>query len=189
MKRSTVLAILAATVLAIAALPQSAVLAQEQNDSGAGRGMGPGMMGFDNDQGMMGPGMGGGMMGRGMGSMMGGGCPMMGGGGGMPMYREGRIAFLKAELAITDAQGKVWDAYADALKKNMQSMQDMRKTMMAARAGNTPVERLDAHVTAMESRLQALKDIKPALTALYDALSDDQKKKADQLLTGMGCMM
>ena len=41
----------------------------------------------------------------------------------------------------------------------------------------------------MEGRLQALKDIKPALAALYEALSDDQKKKADQLLTSMGCMM
>ncbi len=41
----------------------------------------------------------------------------------------------------------------------------------------------------MESRLQALKDIKPALAALYDTLSDDQKKVAGQLLTGMGCMM
>ncbi len=57
---------------------------------------------------------------------------MMGGGGEMPMYREGRIAFLKAELAITDVQTKVWDAYAEALKKNMQSMQDMHKTMMTA---------------------------------------------------------
>ena len=27
------------------------------------------------------------------------------------------------------------------------------------------------------------------LAALYAALSDEQKKKADQILTGMGCMM
>jgi hypothetical protein len=41
----------------------------------------------------------------------------------------------------------------------------------------------------MDGRLAALKEMKPALTALYDALSDEQKKKADDLLTGMGCMM
>jgi hypothetical protein len=161
-------------------------------------GMGQHMMGWDG-QGMMGPGTSGGMMGRGMGGMMGPvGCPMMGsmmgqggmmGGGDVPMYREGRIAFLKAELAITEAQTKAWDAYAEALKKNMQSMQDMHKAMMAGSAQTSPVERLDARVTAMEARLQALKDIKPALAGLYGALSDDQKKKADQLLTGMGCMM
>jgi len=41
----------------------------------------------------------------------------------------------------------------------------------------------------VESRLQSLKEVKPALAALYAALSDDQKQKADDLLTGMGCMM
>jgi hypothetical protein len=155
----------------------------------AQQGMGPGMhMGPNDDQGMMmGPGRGGGFWGM-MGMMGGGGCPMVGG-GDIPTYREGRIAFLKAELAITEAQTKVWDVYAEALKKNLQSMQDMRESMLAARSAKTPVERLNAHITAMEGRLQALKDVKPALAALYDALSDDQKRTADDLLTGMGCMM
>ena len=140
--------------------------------------------------------MGGGMMGSmksrgGMMGMMGGGCPMMGammGDGETPSYSAGRIAFLKAELAITDSQQKVWDGYAEALKHNLQGMQDMHKTMMTAMMGKTPVEKLDAHVTAMESRLSALKEIKPALAALYEALSPAQRKKADGLLTGMGCM-
>jgi hypothetical protein len=191
------IASLAITCLAVTGLIPVAA-AEEPADTA-----GQQMMGSD-WQGMMGPGMGGGMMGggmmgRGMEGMMGpGGCPMMGsmmgqggmmGGGDVPMYREGRIAFLKAELAITEAQTKAWDAYAEALKKNMQSMQDMRKAMMAGSAQTSPVERLDARISAMDGRLQALKDIKPALAALYGALSDDQKKKADQLLTGMGCMM
>jgi hypothetical protein len=180
--------IVAAIAAAGVGLGSPSVLAQQGQpmEHGMGPGMGPGTMGPDSEQGpgMMGPGM----MGRGMGGMMGmmGGCPMMGGGS---MYPEGRVAFLKAELAITDAQASVWEAYAAALKKNMQGMQGMRETMMAARAGKTPVARLDAHVTAMQGRLQALKDLKPMLTSLYDALSDDQKKTADQLLTGMGCMM
>ena len=39
------------------------------------------------------------------------------------------------------------------------------------------------------ARVTALKELKPALADLYAALSDEQKKKADELLTGMGCMM
>jgi len=190
MKRTTVFAIVVTTFAsaAVVGLGGPSALAQQDKSMGAGMGMGHGMMGSDQGGGMMGSDNGRGMMGGGgMMGMMGRGCPMMG--GDMPMYREGRIAFLKAELEVTEAQAKVWDAYADALKKNMQSMQDMHKTMMAARTGKTPVERLDARITAMEGRLQALKEIKPALVALYDALSDEQKKKADQLLTGMGCMM
>ena len=143
---------------------------------------------------MMGPGMMGQGMGRGgMMGMMGGGCPMMGMMDGpewpRTAFAEGRIAFIKAELAITDAQKSVWDAYATALRKNLESMQTMHNTMMSASSPVDPVERLDLHISAMEFRLQSLKEVKPALSALYAALSDDQKKKADDLLTGMGCMM
>ena len=100
-----------------------------------------------------------------------------------------REVLRSAELAITPAQQSVWDAYAAALKKNFTSMQGMRGSMMTALEGKTPVERLDAHLAAIESRHGALKGIKPVLATLYTALSDEQKKKADQILTGMGCMM
>lgn len=147
-------------------------------------GMGPGMMG----QGAMGPGM----MQGGMMQMMAGNCPMMGnmtGGGDMPAYTDGRIAFLKAELAITDAQKAAWDTYAASLKKNLMSMHDMRQKMMTAMSASNPAERLEARLAAMESRVASLKEVKPALTQLYGVLTDEQKKKADQILTGMGCMM
>jgi hypothetical protein len=151
-------------------------------DHGMMMGQGPGMQ--------MGPGM---MMGRG--PMM-GGCPMMGAmmgmGGGddkSQSFAEGRVAFLRAELAITSAQDGVWTAYADAVRKNLANMQVMHARMRDMMSATTPVARLDAHVAAMEGRLGALKEMRPALAALYDALSDEQKKKADALLTGMGCMM
>ena len=137
--------------------------------------------------------MGGGMMGHGRGEgMMGGGCPMMGmmgRNGDASTFAEGRIAFIKAELAITEAQKDVWEAYATALRKNLASMQQMRATMMGANRPTNPVERLDLHISTMESRFQALKEVKPALAALYATLNEDQKKGAESLLTGMGCMM
>ena len=138
--------------------------------------MGPGTM--------RGPGM------TGMMRMM-GDCPMMGMtmGAGMSAFAEGRIAFLKVELAITDAQKGVWDTYAAALKKNLQGMQAMRQSMGKVMEAKTAVERLDAHIVAMDGRLASLKEVKPALAALYGALSDEQKTTADQILTGMGCMM
>jgi len=121
-----------------------------------------------------------------------GGCPMMGmgmGQDGAPMHQQGRIAFLKAELGITSAQTKAWDAYAEVLKKNFESMRSMRQAMMTAMSAKSPVERLDARIKAMDGRVAALKGIKPTLAGLYAALNDDQKKRADQLLTSMGCMM
>ena len=127
-----------------------------------------------------------GMMDRGMMRMM-AECPMMG--VDMATHTEGRIAFLKAELAITDVQKAAWDGYAAALAKNLQAMQGTRQAMLKTMEAKSPVERLDSHIAAMEGRVAVLKEVKPALDALYIALIDDQKKKADQLLTGMGCMM
>jgi hypothetical protein len=174
-------AILTLTTLAIALFAMATASLAQQPDADQGPPAGMGMMG-------------GGMMGHGMGrsGMMGGGCPMMGmmgRNGDASTFAEGRIAFIKAELAITDAQKDVWEAYATALRKNLESMQQMRATMMEATPPDSPVERLDLHISTMESRLQTLKEVKPALAALYATLSEDQKKSAEGVLTGMGCMM
>src|SRR6516164_758614 len=68
--------------------------------------------------GMRGPGMpGSGMAGT-------GGMLMMGQDGMSMMadHVEGRLAFLKTELKITDAQLPLWNAVADAIRANAKSM-------------------------------------------------------------------
>jgi hypothetical protein len=158
---------------------------------------GPGMLyGPGYGRGMMGPAYGPGMMfgyGRrdvGYGPGMMGSCGMGGGPDGQTSsFAQGRIAFLKAELNLTDSQSTQWDAFAKALKNNLQNMQGIWQSMRAALEVDAPVERLDAHVAVLESRLAALKEIKPALSDFYNALNAEQKKKADELLPGVGCMM
>src|SRR5664279_4419288 len=197
MPRRTIFAIGLASAIAIATLTISPpVSAQMGNRGGYGPGMmngqgyGPGMMGPGYGPGTMGPGYGHGMIGN-YGAGMMGGCGMMGdtADGQTSTFAAGRIAFLKAELGITDAQKAAWDAYADKINGNLTNMQGMWQTMKAVFDAKTPPDRLDAQIAAMDSRVSALKEIKPALAKLYDALSSDQKKKADELLTGMGCMM
>lgn len=176
------------SILVSAALLAGAISAQAQQMQ-----HGPGMMG---GQHMMGPGMpmGGGMM----------GCPMMGGQGmtmgqmpmggmspGMMMTGpaiEGRLAYLKADLGITEAQTAAWNGYVTAAKARQSAMQGTHQGMMQAWQSGTAVARLDAHTKAMESMVEALKALRPATEALYAVLSPDQKTKADQLL-GMGCCM
>jgi hypothetical protein len=41
----------------------------------------------------------------------------------------------------------------------------------------------------METRLNALKEMKPALETLYGVLDEEQKETANEVLTEMGCMM
>src|SRR6516225_10782796 len=77
-----------------------------------------------------GPGMPGGMAGAdempmmGMMRMMMGrdGMSMM---GAMARHVEGRLAFLKTELKITDAQLPLWNSVADAMRANAKSIGDM----------------------------------------------------------------
>jgi hypothetical protein len=121
--------------------------------------------------------------------MMGG---MMGqqGGMGMPFeHAEGRIAFLKTELRITDAQTPQWNAFADTLRANAKSHQAMHEQMAKGGMPSSWLERLAFQQKAMSTRLDGLKALETAAKPLYAVLTDDQKKLADQLLSGpMGMM-
>ena len=131
--------------------------------------------------------------------------PMMRGGGpmgrmgmmGMADHAEGRIAFLKAELKITDAQMPQWNAFAEALRANARRMSGMHETMIQGgmmNQGNAPMsapDRLDRMERAMTAMLEGLKEMKATLTPLYAVLTEEQKKVADQLIhgpMGMGWM-
>jgi hypothetical protein len=134
------------------------------------------------DQGMMGH-MGMSMMGTWMPGMMGSGAMMNFG----PMM-EGRLAYIKAELGVTEAQTAAWDDYASAVKARGATMQDMQTAMVQAMRTGSALDRLDAHTKTMESMVESLKTLRPVTETLYKALSADQKKKAD-LLLGMDCGM
>ena len=56
-------------------------------------------------------------------------------------------------------------------------MQGMWRTMKTVFEAKTPADRLDAQIAAMDSRLAALKEIKPALAKLYAALSDETEEE------------
>ena len=197
MKMLCKLVIMSALVMT-AAFPAMAQQDQQQAPM-MGQGQG-GMMG-QGQGGMMGRG---GMMDQDMGGQDMSGCPMMGdmmgfrrgmkqgmGQGAMmhsvPMM-EGRLAYIKADLEITDAQMAAWDAYADSVRARHATMEGMPAEMMKAKESGSALQRLDARIKAMESKVEGLKALKPVTEGLYAVLSDEQKKKADQLLGG-GCGM
>jgi len=140
--------------------------------------------------GMMGPGPSGQMPPQMPGSMM---MRMM----SMADHVEGRIAFLKTELKITDPQMPQWNAFADALRANARRMGEMQKTMMQSGmldqggASMSAPDRLDRMERMMTAMLDAVKATNSALAPLYAILTDEQKKTADQLIhgpMGMDCM-
>src|SRR6202048_81385 len=127
------------------------------------------------------------------------GCDMMGGDMTcmmqmMSMMREklshagDRVAALKADLKITEAQMPAWNKFADALlaaaKSTGESMEGMHKQMMQSGAAASLPEKLERHAKMAAGPLSGLRAIKAALDPLYASLSDEQKKIADGLRIG-----
>jgi len=142
--------------------------------------MGPSMMGPS----MMGPSM----MDSGMGGPM--SCAVRAGMAGAPgSYLEGRLAFVKAELAIEQTQEANWQTFAAAVRDRAQPMfHGMHGMHDASTDGSGFPARIDAHIKMLDDRLSGLKAIRAAAVGLYQDLSPAQKQKADTLLPMSLCM-
>jgi hypothetical protein len=109
---------------------------------------------------------------------------------------EGRIAFLRTELKITDAQAGAWNGVADALRANAKKLAEVRASMMPRPGDGQPqastiAGRLDLQEQWLLARLDGTRAMKAAFAKLTETLSDDQKQTANDLLgphMGMGMM-
>lgn len=111
---------------------------------------------------------------------------------------EGRIAFLKAELKITDAQNSAWEPVAKAMRDQsaaLKALRDQRpqrdqaereRTLTAPEALARRNDMIAMQTKALAVRADGQKQFTDAFTKLYAQLSDDQKKTADSLLTWHG---
>ena len=194
-----------------ASAPQSGAQTQDQDEDqdqagmmGGGM-MGPGMMGGGmKGPGVTGPGMmgGGGMapmmrMMQGMTEMMQGMMQMMQA-TSQPVARpgimpgammEGRLDTLKTELGVTDAQLPQWNAFADAMRARMTAMQGMRAQMMQQDRTASWPERLAQHEQRLSAHLDAMRAMEGPVRALWDSLSAEQQRKAEEQVPGpMGMM-
>lgn len=97
---------------------------------------------------------------------------------------EGRIAFLKAELKITDAQAPLFQRVAEAMRANAKDMAQLHEQFRTDRdKPMNAVERLETRVKFGELRTQHQQRFLAAFKPLYDSLSAEQKKTADELLS------
>lgn len=136
---------------------------------------GPGM--WDGDM------MGWGMRGHGFG-------PWGRGPEGMLDRVEGRLAFIKAELKITEQQTIAWNDLSTAIRGAAKQHNERMKAVFSGGVKEkTLLERLDAQEQLMTTRIEEIRQIKGALKALYAVLSDEQKREADHIvlpMVGMG---
>lgn len=126
------------------------------------------------------------------------GGPMMGyGADSMLDYIDGRLAFMKTELKITEAQSAAWDEMASAVRTTAEAHNDEMRAMMEEMHDGgyfkmSLPDRLQFHETHMEARLEQIRTVHEAVDKLYAMLDDEQKKAADDIVLpvmGMGMGM
>ena len=95
---------------------------------------------------------------------------------------EGRIAFLRAELRITDAQGRAWDTFAAALRSSRDHLDQARDVLQAGGSSADPMARLQAYEAHLAARAEAVRSSRLAFDALFAQLDDSQKRAATTLM-------
>ena len=83
-------------------------------------------------------------------------------------FAEGKLAFLKSLLGITEAQSGSWNAFAEVVRAQAKSMAEAQQKRMPTpgQPELTLPQWVDLHLQMMEEHLAAMKKIKPAFDAL-----------------------
>jgi|SRR5579872_48872 protein CpxP len=95
---------------------------------------------------------------------------------------EQRITKLHAELKITPDQEAKWNAVAQAMRDNAANMDKLvAEKHQQAPQNMTAVDDLKTYQQFAQAHVDGLKNLTSAFSSLYNAMSDQQKKNADQV--------
>jgi uncharacterized protein with LGFP repeats len=94
---------------------------------------------------------------------------------------EGRIRDLHKQLRITEVQKPQWDALATVMRDNAQAMVDLQKQRAVDSQSMSAVEVIKSYESVIEAHESGMKKFVPPFEALYNTMSDTQKKSADSL--------
>ena len=97
-------------------------------------------------------------------------------------HLDGQLAYWRAELHLTDAQGAPWDAFAKAVRDSAGKLQPAMMAAMQANGEIAAPDQLDRRIAFLSTQLDAMRAVQAAAKPLYDALTADQKKIADELM-------
>ena len=87
--------------------------------------------------------------------------------------------YLHERLRITPAQEPLWTSLTQVMRDNATALSPLRREQFQARQGGNSIELLSAGEKLDEAQLDGLRKFIAAYQALYDSMSDEQKKIAD----------
>jgi LTXXQ motif family protein len=92
---------------------------------------------------------------------------------------ESRITELKQRLQITPAQMPQWNAVAQVMRDNAQTIRKLVAERSQNQKSITAIDDLRSYETLTEAHAKGMKKLLPTFQALYNSMSDQQKKNAD----------
>lgn len=94
---------------------------------------------------------------------------------------EGQLAYFRAELRLTDAQMPQWSAFAGAFRAQADRLRQAHLQAMRSvgQPTSTPAQ-LERRVALLRVQLEAVQTMAAAAAPFYAALTDDQKRTADE---------
>jgi protein CpxP len=94
---------------------------------------------------------------------------------------EQRITDLHSKLHITPTQQPQWDRFSEVMRENARDTDQTFQHRVQAMASMTAAENMQSYAQVTSEYAQHMQKLVPAFQALYDTMSDNQKRTADQV--------
>lgn len=94
---------------------------------------------------------------------------------------ESRITTLRSQLKITPEQEATWNDVAQAMRDNARAMEELERQQDAAIDTATAPDMIETYGKTMETHAENIQKFSGVFQALYDSMSDAQKKTADEV--------
>ena len=94
---------------------------------------------------------------------------------------EARIKELHNRLHITEAQQIQWNNLVAVMRNNAKTMMDLQKQRNQDAKSMSAVDAIKSYAAVIEAHEAGMTKFVPAFEALYDGMSDAQKKTADAM--------
>jgi periplasmic protein CpxP/Spy len=93
---------------------------------------------------------------------------------------EHHITELHAKLKITPAEEPQWKEVAETMRENAKDLDLAIDKRVAAISSATAIDDLNSYAEIAQAHANGVKKLAVAFSSLYSAMSDDQKKLADE---------
>jgi len=99
---------------------------------------------------------------------------------------EKQIKAMHITLKITPAEESQWNQVADTMRGNAKELDRVIDKRDANRASATAIDDLNAYADIAQAHANGVKKLASTFSELYSAMSDDQKKAADEVFSHHG---